>query len=91
MLHDGLMELKELGLPIETDLPTIWTNILYFTVRKGESLQQSGDFVASELLADGIKLNHLGHGKLRIVTHLEISDQDIGHMLKSLRRIIKSM
>ncbi|MCX6118240.1 MAG: beta-eliminating lyase-related protein [Proteobacteria bacterium] len=91
MLHDGLMELKELGLPIESDLPTIWTNILYFTVRKGESLQQSGDFVASELLADGIKLNHLGHGKLRIVTHLEISDQDIGQLLKSLRRIIKSM
>jgi threonine aldolase len=83
MLFDGIKELEESGYPVSTDLPQIWTNILYFRVSDGEK-------TAEALKSEGILVNHLGHGKLRVVTHLHIDDRDIGTTLIALRRALKS-
>jgi threonine aldolase len=82
MLFDGIKEMELDGLPVKTSLPKIWTNILYFSVK-------NGDQMAAELKAEGILLNHLGHGKLRVVTHLHITDEDIGKTLLAIRRILR--
>jgi threonine aldolase len=83
MLHDGVKELDTSGLSITTWLPEIWTNIIYFKV-------SNGDFVADALKSEGILVNHLGHGKLRAVTHMHIDDQAIGQTLHAIRRILKT-
>lgn len=82
MLHDGIKELEAAGLPVSTSLPEIWTNILYFKV-------SNGDKTAAELKDAGVIVNHLGHGKLRAVTHMHIDDNAVGHALLSLRRILR--
>ena len=83
MLYDGIKELEASGLPVSTSLPEIWTNILYFKV-------SNGDKTAAELRDAGVIVNHLGHGKLRAVTHMHIDDNAVGHTLLSLRRILRN-
>jgi threonine aldolase len=83
MLHDGIKELEESGLGVSTSLPEIWTNIIYFKV-------SNGDAVTAALKSEGILVNHLGHGKLRAVTHMHIDDNSIGQTLHALRRILKN-
>jgi threonine aldolase len=83
MLHDSIKELESTGLAISTSLPEIWTNILYFSV-------SDGDRVVSDLKSEGILVSHLGHGRLRAVTHMHIDDQDIGRTVLALRRILKN-
>jgi threonine aldolase len=84
MLFDGIREMQSDGLAIKTELPEIWTNILYFTVA-------DGDRFAGELKSEGILLNHLGHGRLRAVTHLHITDEAIGQTLLAVRRILRQL
>jgi threonine aldolase len=81
-LFEGISDMKKNGLPVDTDLPEIWTNILYFRVADGE-------FLVNALKEDGVLLNHLGHGKIRAVTHLHIDDNDIEKTLESLRKVLK--
>ncbi len=81
-LFDGINELKNDGLPVDTTLPEIWTNILYFQVSDGE-------FLVSALQQHGILMNHLGHGKIRAVTHLQIEDKDIDKTIETLRKVLK--
>lgn len=83
MLYDGIKELELSGLPISTSLPEIWTNIIYFKV-------SNGDFVAETLKSEGVLVNHLGHGKLRAVTHMHIDDLAIGQTLLAIRRAIRA-
>ncbi len=83
LLFDGIKELEQSGLEISTSLPEIWTNIIYFKV-------SNGDAVTAALKSEGVIVNHLGHGKLRAVTHMHIDDRGIGHTLLSLRRILKN-
>ena len=82
MLFDGIKELELSGYPVGTELPEIWTNIIYFKV-------PHGDQVAEALKSEGILVNHLGHGKLRAVTHMHIDDNDIGTTILALRRIVR--
>lgn len=84
-LHDGLQELRSMGLSIEVELPEIYTNILYFTV-KGVH----GDAFAEELKREGVLMNHTGRGRMRAVTHLDVDDTSIGHALTAIKRILKS-
>lgn len=84
MLHDGIKELELSKLAISTRLPEIWTNILYFHV-------PNGDLITRALQSEGILVNHLGHGKLRAVTHMHISDHDIAKTLMTLGRILRSL
>lgn len=82
MLFDGIKELELTGLSIASSLPEIWTNIIYFKV-------PNGDQVAEALKSEGILVNHLGHGKLRAVTHMHVDDNDIGTTILTLRRILR--
>lgn len=81
-LFDGISELKNSGLPVEATLPEIWTNILYFRVSDGE-------FLVSQMQEHSILMNHLGHGKIRAVTHLQIEDKDIDQTLETLHKVLK--
>lgn len=83
ILHDGIREMASEGLPISTELPDIWTNILYFKVSNGDKL-------INELKDDGILVNQLGQGKIRAVTHLQVDETAITKTLQSLRRILKN-
>lgn len=83
-LHDGLSELKNMGCPIEIELPNIYTNILYFTV-KGIN----GDHLANALKSEGVLLNHTGQGRMRAVTHMHIDDLAVGHTLSAMKRILR--
>jgi threonine aldolase len=82
MLHDGIKNLEADGLTISTSLPNISTNIIYFKV-------PDGDKTSAALKSHGVLINHLGHGRLRAVTHLHISDQDIAHVIGALHLALK--
>lgn len=81
-LYDGIEQLAADGLKITTSLPEIWTNILYFNVN-------SADFLTKNLKDEGILLTHLGHGKVRAVTHLHIDESHINRTLDALRNALK--
>jgi threonine aldolase len=80
-LFDGISKMTEDGLPVTASLPEIWTNILYFTV-------EDADLLVNTLRQQGILMTHLGHGKIRAVTHLEITEKDITVTLKTLRQAL---
>jgi threonine aldolase len=82
-LYDGIKKLELAGYPVSTSLPEIWTNILYFNVT-------NGDDVIAKLRANGVIASHLGHGKLRAVTHLHIDDQGIETTLAALATLLKT-
>jgi threonine aldolase len=82
-LHNGIMSLAQEGLPIQTSLPEIWTNILYFTAK-------NADFLVKSLQNDGVLVSHMGQGKIRAVTHLHIEDSDIERTILALRRALKN-
>ena len=84
MLYQGIKELSDSGLGLTCSLPNLWTNILYFRVATDH-----GDSIASALKAEGVLVNHLGHGKIRAVTHMHIDDRAIGHTLGALRRVLR--
>lgn len=84
-LHDGLKELISMGLPISVELPEIYTNILYFSVKGVD-----GDRFADALKQEGVLMNHTGFGRLRAVTHLDVDDLSIGHALTAIKRLLKS-
>jgi len=79
MLYDGIHKMAQDGLLIKSDLPEISTNILYFRV-------ENADFLIKDLMEQGILMSHLGHGKVRAVTHLQINEEDIATTLKTLRQ-----
>lgn len=81
-LYDGIEQLAADGLKITTSLPEIWTNILYFNVN-------NADFLTKNLKDEGILLTHLGHGKIRAVTHLQIDETHIKKTLIALRNALK--
>lgn len=80
-LYEGIQTMASDGLPISAKLPEIWTNILYFSVK-------NADFLISRLKEHGILMTHLGHGKVRAVTHLHISQSDILKTLDILRLVL---
>lgn len=84
-LHDGLQELRSMGMPLDIELPEIYTNLLYFSVKN-----RPGDHFAEALKHEGVLMNHTGHGRMRAVTHLDIDDKDISHTLTSIKRILSS-
>lgn len=81
LLYEGIQKMTSDGLPISAKLPEIWTNILYFSV-------QNADFLIKSLKEHGILMSHLGHGKVRAVTHLQITHSDILKTLDILRLVL---
>lgn len=80
-LAEGLEELVHDGRPLEVDIPDPATNMVYWRVADGRE-------VAERLRDKGVLMNHVGHGWIRAVTHLQISDSDIHDAVRRIREVL---
>jgi len=69
------------------DLDTLQTNIVIFNVRQ---TGQSGQQVIDRLEEEGIRMITFAGTKIRAVTHLHITDQDIQKTISALNKILGS-
>jgi len=81
MLAETIADQK--GLEIDPD--TVETNIVLFSVADGKA-----DLFADELLKKGIRVSRM-EGKLRAVTHLDLSLEDIRYAVKHLEKTAKEV
>lgn len=81
-LFDGIVAMGNEGLNIKTELPAISTNILYFNVN-------NGDLLTNILKEYSILVSHLGHGRIRAVTHMHLTEEDILKTISCLRNTLK--
>ena len=81
MLANALAELPSVQLnPTEVE-----TNIIIFDLHaSGRTAQE----IAEHLEKEGVRLSVLGRTKLRAVTHLDVSRQDIERAIQVLRRVL---
>jgi threonine aldolase len=81
MLADALAELSGVRLnPAEVE-----TNIIIFDIHAtGRSAQE----IVEQLEKEGVRLSVMGRTKLRAVTHLDVSRQDIERAIQVLRRVL---
>jgi len=70
---------------LEIDPATVETNIVLFSVADGKA-----DLFADELLKKGIRLSRL-EGKLRAVTHLDLSLEDIRYAVKHIEKTARDI
>ena len=70
---------------LEIDPATVDTNIVIFSVADGKS-----DLFADELLKKGIRVSRL-EGKLRAVTHLDLSLEDIRYAVKHVEKTAREI
>lgn len=80
-LARGLEELVHAGRPLQVDVPEPPTNMVYWRVANGPE-------AVEELRRRGVLMNHVGHGWIRAVTHLQISDSDIRDALLRIREVL---
>lgn len=69
---------------VELDLQTLQTNIIIFNVQK---TGLSGQQVIEKLAEKGIKMSTFAGTKIRAVTHLHITDEDIEQTQRALKEI----
>jgi len=81
-LARGLAELFHRGMPLEVDLPTPPTNMVYWRAEGAETL-------VKQLGAQGVLMNYVGGGWVRAVTHLDVSASEIQVALTSIRDVLK--
>jgi len=81
MLAETIADQK--GLEINPD--TVETNIVLFSVADGKT-----DLFADELLKKGIRVSRM-EGKLRAVTHLDVSLEDIRYAVKHIEKTAKKV
>lgn len=62
------------------------TNIIYFSVRGN-----LGPSFCTSLKNRGILMNSYGSTRVRAVTHLDINDEDIDHVIASVRDVVKEL
>lgn len=70
---------------LEIDPETVETNIVLFSVADGKA-----DLFADELLKKGIRVSRL-EGKLRAVTHLDLSLEDIRYTVKHIEKTAREI
>jgi threonine aldolase len=70
---------------LEIDPKTVETNIVLFSVKDGKT-----DLFADELLKKGIRVSRL-EGKLRAVTHLDLSLEDIRYTVKHIEKTAREV
>ena len=70
---------------LEIDPSTVETNIVLFSVADGKA-----DLFADELLKKGIRVSRLD-GKLRAVTHLDLSLEDIRYAVKNIEKTAREV
>ena len=70
------------------------TNILVFSVRNSQQ-QQLTESETMQFLAKaqehGVLMGHIGEGKIRVVTHYGVDDQDIMTAVAGIRRALIEM
>jgi threonine aldolase len=73
-LAEGLV-----GVPgIEIDLATVQTNMVFLRVADGQAF-------ADRCAAQGVRFSAMGPGRVRLVTHHQVSDADVEYTLEVLR------
>jgi threonine aldolase len=83
MLAEALAELATVRLnPADVE-----TNIVIFDVN---AAGRSAQAIAEQLEQDGVRLSVVGRTKLRAVTHLDVSRQDIQHAMATFRRVLSA-
>lgn len=65
------------------DYPNPGTNIVYFGVKAA-----AGDELVHKLSDEGVRVSHMGSGKIRAVTHLGVTDADLDFTLSVLSRVL---
>ena len=81
LLAQALAELKAVRL----DPATVETNIVIFDV---VAAGRTGAEIAEQLRREGVRVSVFGSTRLRAVTHLDVSRQDIERAITILRRIL---
>jgi threonine aldolase len=79
-LARGLDALAAPGRRLRVEIPDPPTNMVYWRLDGA-----SGDALAKMLAQRGVLMLHLGGGWLRAVTHLDVTDEDIGRALDAVR------
>jgi len=82
-LAAGLAELFHDGKPLDVDLPTPATNMVYWRADAATTLVKG-------MAQHGVLMNYVGGGWVRAVTHLDISPQDIQTALKRIAEAIRA-
>jgi threonine aldolase len=81
VFFDGLVRLMGQGVQIKpTPLPTFYTNLVYFEVSPDKA-----DAFLQRLREQRVLMSHLGHGRIRAVTHLDIDDDGIELALVAIK------
>lgn len=81
LLGEKLAEIP--GITVELD--SIQINMVFFTI---QNMKISEDQLVSALLERGIKANPPEQGRMRLVTHYWISEQDIADTVQALKQIL---
>lgn len=82
-LAAGLAELFHDGKPLDIDLPTPATNMVYWRADAAATLVKG-------MAQHGVLMNYVGGGWVRAVTHLDVSPQDIQTALKRIAEAIRA-
>lgn len=77
----GLSDLFYRGAPLEVDMPTPATNMVYWRTENADTLTR-------QMAEEGVLMIHTGGGWVRAVTHLEISANDIQAALTTMRDVL---
>ncbi|WP_433338053.1 low-specificity L-threonine aldolase [Spirillospora sp. CA-294931] len=80
-LAEGLAEIP--GISVAPEKPE--TNMVY--IRVAQELMGNEAFL-SAAAARGVRMAELGHGRIRLVTHRGVDDQDVDHVLEVVRAIL---
>ncbi len=83
LLADGLAEIPEITIQPET----VETNILFFDLTP-QAKMTAQEFV-ERLGKEGIRMSPFSKTRIRAVTHLDITRQDIETTLKTIRKILR--
>ncbi|MEM7251957.1 MAG: threonine aldolase family protein [Pseudomonadota bacterium] len=72
---------------IDVDLPTVQTNIVYFALRDPN---RSADNMVSALNERGVVVGAMGPQRLRAVTHLDVSSEDVDTALNEVAAVMNA-
>ncbi len=83
LLAEGLAETPGIGI----DPAEVETNLVYFDVRDTGMTAQA---FTQALLAEGVRMGAVGEYRVRAVTHLDVTRDDIERAIAAVRRVVLS-
>jgi threonine aldolase len=81
LLAEGLAETPGIGL----DPAEVETNIVFFDV---QNTGMTAAAFTEALLAEGVRMGAVGRYRVRAVTHLDVTRQDIERAIQAVRRVV---